>query len=163
MDYQDQKAFRQRTKHEQRLVKEHGAVPPPYVVYPTIHPIEIFWRMGHGESYKYFFSDWLQKENMTEEARIEYFRKFPPPPLWLTWTADCIWRIAERAEEEGEDEDETEEFSLDPYEFDYWVYFRRMAALGFGTELDCKRAWDEVDDELEERQRAAKRAEKTAK
>lgn len=118
MDYQDKVALREHSEYEQQLFNEHGAVPPPYVMYPDIHPCEIFWRMGHGESYKYFFSDWLRKENMSEEAKVEYFRKFPPPPLWLTWMADCIWRIADNAEQEDEDEDEPAEFSLDPYEFD---------------------------------------------
>ncbi|OBT85547.1 hypothetical protein VE02_05384 [Pseudogymnoascus sp. 03VT05] len=51
------------------LVAEHGTFPPPYIKHPNIHPLEIFWRMGSGESYI----------------------MFPPPPVWLTWMIDLLW------------------------------------------------------------------------
>ncbi|KAF7627383.1 hypothetical protein AFLA_002765 [Aspergillus flavus NRRL3357] len=128
-----------------KLVAEHGAVPPPYVTFPDIHPFEISWRIGSGESYLMMYSAWSAKEGMGEAQWIEYFRKFPPPPIWLTWAIDCIWSVAEKVEENiGENsDDDHDEFNLDPLEFDYLCYFRRTAALGFGTESDCKRAWEE--------------------
>ena len=124
------------------LVAQHGAVPPPYVAFPDTHPMEICWRMGAGESHMMVFSFWSAKARMNEAQWIEYFRKFPPPPLWLTWMICCVWDL--------EDEDPgAEEPSLDPFEYDYWVYFRRTAALGFGTEWDCKHAWEEWDDNID--------------
>ena len=128
-----------------KLVAEHGAVLPPYVMFPDIHPFDIFWRMGSGESYLMMYSLWSAKGGMGEAQWIEYFRKFPPPPIWLTWVMDCIWNIEKNFEENiGEDTDDDDaEFNLDPFEFDYWCYFRRTAALGFGTESDCKLAWAE--------------------
>ncbi|KNG85304.1 hypothetical protein ANOM_006450 [Aspergillus nomiae NRRL 13137] len=120
-----------------KLVAEHGAVPPPYVTFPDIHPFEIFWRMGSGESYLMIYSAWSAKEGMSEAQWIEYFRKFPPPLIWLTWVIDCIWNVAEKVEENIGENSDDDEFTLDPLEFDYWCYFRRTAALGFGTESDC--------------------------
>ena len=97
--------------------------------------------MGAGEDYMMIFSFWSAKAGMNETQWIEYFRKFPPPPLWLTWMIACIW--------DSEDENLGAEASLDPFEYDYRVYFRRTAALGFGTESDCKRAWKEGIEEFD--------------
>ena len=32
------------------LVAEHGAVPPPWFMFPNTHPYDIWWRMGDGEN-----------------------------------------------------------------------------------------------------------------
>ncbi|KFY50046.1 hypothetical protein V496_09636 [Pseudogymnoascus sp. VKM F-4515 (FW-2607)] len=121
------------------LVAEHGTVPPPYFIYPNVHPYEMFWRMGDGESYMMVFWEWWgrQKVDMNETQRIEYFRQFPPPPLWLTWMIDVVWVP------EGGD------MELDPEEGDYSSYFLRTKALGFGTESECKRAWFLDNEEME--------------
>lgn len=42
-------------KQMAELDDEHGAVSPPYFMYPEIHPYAIFWRMGHGEGYIVLF------------------------------------------------------------------------------------------------------------
>ncbi|KFY88676.1 hypothetical protein V500_06198 [Pseudogymnoascus sp. VKM F-4518 (FW-2643)] len=121
------------------LVAQHGTVPPPYFIHPDVHPFEIFWRMGSGESYMMVFGAWWerQKASMSETQRIEYFRQFPPPPLWLTWMIDLVWVP------------EDEEMDLDPEEGDYFSYFLRTKALGFGTEDECKRAWYLHNEEME--------------
>ena len=78
-----------------------------------------------------------QKDGMDEAQRIEYFRKFPPPPVWLTWMIELIWVP------------EDEEFELDPNEADRSSYFKRTEELGFGTEDECKHAWDLFNEEME--------------
>lgn len=95
--------------------------------------------MGSGESYMMVFGAWWerQKAEMNETQRIEYFRQFPPPPLWLTWMIDLVWVP------------EDEEMDLDPEEGDYFSYFLRTKALGFGTEDECKRAWYLYNEEME--------------
>ena len=108
-----------------KLVAQHGAVPPPWFMFQGAHPCSICWRMGAGESYIIIFFTWWkeQKESLDESQRIDYFRKWPPPLPWLTWMIEVIW-------------------DLDPEDFDddddYWPYFRRTKALGFGGENDYK-------------------------
>ncbi|KFY73770.1 hypothetical protein V499_06161 [Pseudogymnoascus sp. VKM F-103] len=121
------------------LIAEHGTVPPPYIKHPNIHPLEIFWRMGSGESYIMVYGAWWERQKplMDETQKIEYFRQFPPPPLWLIWMIDLLWV----PEDEGMD--------LDPEEADYFKYFLRTKALGFGTEDECKRAWFLHNEEME--------------
>lgn len=107
------------------LVLEHGAVPPPWFLYPETHPYDAFWRMGEGDSYSSLFCGWWdnQKNDWKEAERIDYFRKWPPPPRWLTWMIDVIWDL--------------EPWKLvDPEFFDYSDYFRRTEELGFGTQKD---------------------------
>ncbi|MCA9069783.1 MAG: hypothetical protein KDA84_12710, partial [Planctomycetaceae bacterium] len=76
-----------------KLVAEHGAVPPPWFLYPETHPYQIGWRMGTMESYSSIFSRWWEKQqaDWNEAQRIDYFRKWPPPPRWLTWMLDVVW------------------------------------------------------------------------
>lgn len=121
------------------LVAQHGTVPPPYFTFPDKHPFDIFWRMGAGEDHIMVFGAWWerQKDGMDEAQRIEYFRKFPPPPVWLTWMIELIWVP------------EDEEFELDPNEADRSSYFKRTEELGFGTEDECKHAWDLFNEEME--------------
>ncbi|ELR03599.1 hypothetical protein VC83_03815 [Pseudogymnoascus destructans] len=121
------------------LVAQHGTVPPPYFKHPNIHPLEIFWRMGTGEGYIMVYWAWWkrQKPLMDETQRIEYFRQFPPPPLWPTWMINLLWVL------------EDEEMDLDPEEAGYFKYFLRTKALGIGTESECKRAWFLHNEEME--------------
>lgn len=110
------------------LVTEYGAVPPPWVLFPDTHPYDIGWRMGAGESHLMVFSEWWarQKEQLDEAHRVEYFRRWPPPPRWLTWLIDVIWDLQPWELE-------------DPESFDYSPYFARTAELGFGTQAEYQR------------------------
>lgn len=82
------------------------------------------------------YSTWWEqeKEQLDEKKRIEYFRKWPPPPEWLTWMIDAIW-------------------DLDPQDYenedDYKPYFRRIEELGFGSEDDYKNAMRDAAEEIE--------------
>ncbi|KAF4434137.1 integrin alpha n-terminal [Fusarium acutatum] len=89
--------------------------------------INIGWRMGAGESYIMMYWTWWeqQKEQLDEKQRIEYFRRWPPPPEWLIWMIEIIWDLDPK---DFEDED------------DYSPYFRRTETLGFGSEDDYKNA-----------------------
>ncbi|KAF4958769.1 hypothetical protein FGADI_2113 [Fusarium gaditjirri] len=109
-----------------KLVQQHGAVPPPWFMFPGDHPYDIGWRMGAGESYIMMYSTWWeqQKERLDEKRRFQYFRKWPPPPEWLTWMIDAIWDLGPE----------------DLKDDDYSPYFRRIEALGFGSEDDYKNA-----------------------
>ena len=112
-------------KRIQELVLEYGSIPPPWFMFPDTHPYEIGWRMGDGEFYVMVFSEWWEREKRgyDEAQRIEYFRKWPPPPRWLPWMIDVIWDI---------DPLEME----DPETYDYSPYFARTEQLGFGTQAE---------------------------
>src|SRR5262245_44600201 len=110
------------------LVAEHGAVPPPWFIFPDTHPYSICWRMGAGESHVMVFNAWWnrQKDGLCEMQRIDYFRRWPPPPRWLPWMIDVLWDV-----NPGE--------SGDPDAFDYSPCFARTEALGFGTHAEYER------------------------
>jgi len=117
--------------HDRRLdelMTQYGAVPPPWFEYPDTHPYDIVWRMGDGESYIELFYTWwnLEKEVWVEVRRIEYFRRWPPPPRWLKHMIDCVWDIRH-------DTFEDEEL------FNYKPYFARTSELGFGSLDDYER------------------------
>jgi hypothetical protein len=110
------------------LVERHGAVPPPWFMFPDMHPYDIGWRMGAGESHIMVFHEWWEgeKNKLDEEKRINYFRRWPPPPCWLEWMIDVIWDL---------DWWEAE----DPEAFNYSPYFARTEELGFGTQAEYER------------------------
>ena len=97
-------------------IAEYGTVPPPWVFAPNSHPYSIRWRMGAGEELIMVFGEWWDQEQMNFEARLEYFRKWPPPPRWLPWMADALWGLEPWESEE---------------DFDYRPYFAQLAELGF--------------------------------
>lgn len=110
------------------LLGEHGAVPPPWFAFPDTHPYSICWRMGTGESHVMVFNAWWdrRKIDLSESQRVAYFRKWPPPPRWLTWMIDVIWDLRP--------------WELDdPDAFDYSPYFDKVERLGFGSEADFDR------------------------
>jgi hypothetical protein len=110
------------------FVAKHGVVPPPWFVFPDTHPYDIMWRMGAGESHMMVFSTWWdrQKHGLDEVQRIDYFRRWPPPPRWITWMIDVVWDVSS--------------WELDdPETFDYSPYFARTEALGFGTQAEFER------------------------
>lgn len=93
--------------------------------------------MGSGEDYILFFFHWWeeQKRSLDESQRIEYFRKWPPPPRWLVWMIEVIWDLnPEGFDEDGDVDDHNDH--LEPY-------FKRTEELGFGGEDDYRRGCDE--------------------
>ena len=111
-----------------RLIREYGAVPPPWVAFPDTHPYSICWRMGAGEGHIMVFGHWWQNQNVSEDERIAYFRKWPPPPRWLAWMTNAVWDV--------ESDDEDEETYLAPY-------FEQVERLGFGTKAEYE---EDLDD-----------------
>jgi len=103
------------------LVAAHGTVPPAWAVYDE-HPYSICWRMGGGESHQMLWWEWWQQQGFTEEQKVTYFRRWPPPHCWLAFLIEAVWGV-DTVEEEG---------NLSPY-------FERVEALGFGTEQDYER------------------------
>lgn len=92
------------------LVAQHGAVPPPYFMFQGTDPYSICWRMGAGEDYFEFFFNWLgeEKGSLDESQRIEYLRKWPPPPAWLAWMIAVIWDLSPKGlyeDDDSEDDD----------------------------------------------------------
>lgn len=104
-----------------RLVAEYGTVPPPWVLFHE-HPYSLCWRMGDGESHLMLWSQWWQRQAFTEEQKIAYFRRWPPPYCWLAFLIEAVW---------GVDPSEAED-NLGPY-------FDRTVALGFGGQQEYER------------------------
>ncbi len=107
------------------LVTEHGTVPPPWVIFDE-HPYSICWRMGGGESYLLLWWEWWRRQGLTEDQRIAYFRRWPPPHCWLVFLIGAGWDV-DTFEEEA---------NLAPD-------FERTATLGFGNQKDYERDLDD--------------------
>jgi hypothetical protein len=109
------------------FVAEHGAVLPPWVMYDA-HPYSICWRMGGGEAHLLVWREWWwwQRQRFTEDHRIAYFRRWPPPHGWLAFLIGAVWDV-----------DTCDE------ETDLTPYFERTAALGFGSQQDYERDLDD--------------------
>lgn len=69
------------------LLREYGAYTgelpallPPWKVFPGIHPVDMFWRMGKGEDFLDRY--WRQWELLTEWEQCLLLMNFPAPPEW---------------------------------------------------------------------------------
>lgn len=70
-------------------VRKHGTLLPPWLRYPDIHPYDLFWRMGAGESYVMMFGRWSERRSRDEW--IAYLRAHAPiPSAWVEWAAACL-------------------------------------------------------------------------
>ncbi len=107
------------------LVDRHGSVPPPWVMYDE-HPYSICWRMGGGESHVMLWSEWWNRQGLTEDQKVAYFREWPPPPCWLAFLIEAVWGVD--ACDEGTNAS---------------AYFQRTARLGFGSQADYERDLDD--------------------
>lgn len=106
------------------LTALHGSVPPPWFMYEE-HPVSMCWRMGGGETHMMVWWEWWPQQQLSEEQKIEYFRKWPPPHCWLAFLIEAIWAI--------DDDDEAELVR----------YFERTRELGFGSRADYERDRDD--------------------
>ena len=101
-----------------RLTAEYGTVPPPWVMFDA-HPYSIGWRMGAGQGHGMLWWEWWDQQAFTEDQKIAYFRKWPPPHCWSAFLIEAVWGVDTFEERD----------SLAPY-------FERTSALGFGTQQD---------------------------
>lgn len=53
---------------------------PQWLSYLDIHPLDMFWRMGTGETYVMKLAEWFDK--LSPEAQKEYESYFTPPKEW---------------------------------------------------------------------------------
>ena len=104
------------------LVSEHGTVPPPWVVFHE-HPYSMRWRMGDGESHKEL---WWDQQALSEEQKVAYVRRWPPPHCWLAFLIEAVWDVDTFEERDR----------LGPY-------LERTAALGFGGQHEYERDLDD--------------------
>lgn len=65
-------------KHLQGYTEEFYL--PQWIAYPNIHPYDMFWRMGVGESYTMNYGKWFY--SLSTQAQKEYNRYFTPPKEW---------------------------------------------------------------------------------
>ena len=50
---------------------------PLWAAYPTYHSVTMGWRQSYGEQHKYRWHSFYR--GLSEEAKAEYRRKYPPP------------------------------------------------------------------------------------
>lgn len=110
-----------------KYLKEYGEVPPPWIFDLHIHPYSIGWRMGGGETFMMVFCEWFPVVRKTERERLDYFKKYNPPPRWLGFVARSVWDI-QNWTEPG--------FSYDPY-------FQKLKEAGFVEVDDYQKDLDE--------------------
>ncbi|WP_424951236.1 hypothetical protein [Deinococcus sp.] len=118
-----------------RLTAIYGTVPPPWIIAPAEHPYSLYWRMGGGEAHVMVWSAWWAQQGgahtrPTEVQALDYFRDWPPPPVWLPWLIDVLWK--------PEDWEADEEVAAGTED-----YFTRTEALGFGGRADYERDSEE--------------------
>lgn len=117
--YKEQDWYKEATA---RYIHLHGDVPPPWVYDTQSHPYDLQWRMGAGETFIMVLWGWIEDHIKSEEERIAYIKKYPPPPRWLGWAADFIWDLDSNVTmEEG---------------FDYSPYFEKLKLMGLDGTAD---------------------------
>jgi hypothetical protein len=57
---------------------------PPWIKYPEHSMIDMFWRMGEGESYLMDYV-WLYLKYASDKELKEYKNKYPEPNDWKGW------------------------------------------------------------------------------
>jgi ribA/ribD-fused uncharacterized protein len=63
---------------------------PPWKKFPGIHPVEIFWRMGGGESYAMEF--WKAYKSLSERDRKIYELSYPAMDAWAGFYESEWWQ-----------------------------------------------------------------------
>ncbi len=70
----------------------HGKVRAPWVVLPGVHPFDIAWRMGQGESHLLVWGRWLAAYAPAEawsQALVALKQSAPVPADWAHWTLEA--------------------------------------------------------------------------
>jgi len=57
---------------------------PPWIKFPEVGPVDMFWRMGRGEEYlQEYIAPYF---NYASEQEIEEYKsKYPEPREWIGW------------------------------------------------------------------------------
>jgi hypothetical protein len=56
---------------------------PLWIKYSYLSRYSIGWRMGYGEDYSIKFSSWF--DELSEDQREAYIKKYPEPIEWTGW------------------------------------------------------------------------------
>lgn len=78
-------------------VRTHGSVRPPWIAFPGVHPFDIAWRMGAGETHVMLWGRWVEGRP-AREVTTAIVRHGPVPADWSWWAAgalDCAGDAAE--------------------------------------------------------------------
>ncbi len=110
-----------------KYLKEYGEVPPPWIFDPNIHPYSIGWRMGGGETFIMTFQEWFPTAIKSEKDRLDYFKKYNPPPRWFGFVARFVWDIP----------------NWRSLGFSYEPYFEKLSEAGFVGVEDYQKDLDE--------------------
>ena len=110
------------------LVLKYGEVPPAWIYKANSHPYNIYWRTGSGDVFTDCFAIWFQENCKTLEKKINYFKKYSPPPRWLATVVEFLWDV------EGWNDGN----------FDYTPYLQQLKELGFEGTADYQK---DLDDE----------------
>jgi hypothetical protein len=110
------------------LTLEYGEVPPFWIYKPNSHPYSFFWRQGSGEEFADCFVIWFEENCKTFAEKINYFKKYSPPPRWLATVVEFLWEV------EG----------WNDANFDYTPYLKRLEEIGFTGTSDYQK---DLDDE----------------
>ncbi|MEM7163460.1 MAG: NADAR family protein, partial [Bacteroidota bacterium] len=58
-------------------------LPPPWLKYPELDPMDMGWKMGYGEEYILELSKYF--ETLNEKEKYFYQLIYPAPKEWLNW------------------------------------------------------------------------------
>ena len=94
-------------------IRTHGAVRPPYVAFPGVHPFDVFWRMGAGESHVMALSRARSSLGIAERD-VVVKRSGAVPADWVWWVADWLALFPEDAS----DAEASETFGAYDHAFD---------------------------------------------
>lgn len=112
---------------KKKQFEEYGSVVPPWIVSTNSHPASMEWRMGDGETRIMVFAIWWNQQNYTEEQALSYFKKFVPPPRWMMWMADVLWKIN----------------MYIPEEFEGSIFYNKLLVLGFEGVTNFQKDFDD--------------------
>lgn len=68
-------------QHRDELCADHpNMIAPPWIAFPEFEPLDLFWRMGAGESHIMYAARF--RKGLSAAARTEYDAYFPVPLAW---------------------------------------------------------------------------------
>jgi hypothetical protein len=70
-------------------IRTHGSVRPPWVAFPGVHPFDIAWRMGAGETHVMLWRAWAAGRTVSETTAV-IARYGAVPADWSWWAADAL-------------------------------------------------------------------------
>jgi hypothetical protein len=88
-------------EHLDEQLDEHGDIAPPWAKFPGYERHTIGWRMGIGEGWLCFLSEFLERMGNHPGVREAYLRRHPPAPH--TWADYVRWVL-----DESDDDDRTD-------------------------------------------------------